>query len=274
MRRVLAIVISLLSVVIAEAQGLKSFGVAYYDVDKLYDTEPSSFYDDSDFTPAGRLRWSEERYRLKINNIIQVVDSIAMPVVVLYGVENEGVVRDIVSSSQEDYAYLYRQSSARDGLDFAVLYFGDIFFPEHVTPWRGALCVEGWVGDTPLTIIANHRSTSIGVLIEERNLLREDNNIILLGSPNKLNFNEYGLTDATLAAERAGRGNYMSSGRWQMRDRIATNITTAYSCDVYIKRWLLDDNGMPRPTFSKRKYYGGYSNYLPTFIYFKEILED
>lgn len=274
MRRVLAIVVSLLSVVIAEAQGLKSFGVVYYDIDKLYDTKLSAFYDDSDYTPAGRMRWDKERYSAKINNIVQVVDSLAMPVVVLYGVENEGVVRDIVSRSQKDYAYLYRQSSARDGLDFAVLYFGDIFFPEHVTPWRGALCVEGWVGDTPLTIIANHRSTSIGVLIEERNLLREDNNIILLGSPNKLNFNEYGLTDATLAAERAGRGNYMSSGRWQMRDRIATNITTAYNCDVYIKRWLLDNNGMPRPTFSKRKYYGGYSNYLPTFIYFKEILED
>ena len=117
-------------------------------------------------------------------------------------------------------------------------------------------------------MVGNNGQRHIGVLIEERNLLREDNNIILLGSPNKLNFNEYGLSDATLAAERAGRGNYMSSERWQMRDRIATNITTAYSCDVYIKRWLLDNNGMPRPTFSKRKYYGGYSNYLPTFIYF------
>lgn len=274
MRRVLAIVISLLSVVIAEAQGLKSFGVAYYDVDKLYDTEPSAFYDDGDYTPSGRLHWNEERYRLKINNITQVIDSMAMPVVVLYGVENEGVVRDIVSSSQEDYAYLYRQSSARDGLDFAVLYFGDRFFPEHVTPWRGALCVEGWAGDVPLTIVANHRSTSIGVLIEERDLLRPNNNIILLGQPNKLNFSEFGLSDATAAAERAGRGNYLTSGRWQMRDRIATNIPSGYSCDVYIKGWMMGENGAPRPTFDKRKYYGGYSNYLPTFIYFKEILED
>ena len=192
----------------------------------------------------------------------------AMPVVVLYGVENEGVVRDIVSSSQEDYAYLYRQSSARDGLDFAVLYFGDIFFPEHVTPWRGALCVEGWAGDVPLTIIANHRSNSIGVLIEERNLLSEDNNIILLGCPNKLNFSEFGLFDATAAAERAGRGNYLTSGRWQMRDRIATNVTAEYSCDVYIKGWMMGGDGAPKPTFNKQKYYGGYSNYLPTFIYF------
>ena len=123
----------------ASAQGLKSFGVAYYDVDKLYDTQPSEFYNDSDYSPAGRMRWSEERYSAKINNIVQVVDSMAMPVVVLYGVENEQVVRDIVSRSSEDYAYLHSQSSARDGLDFAVLYFGDRFFPEQMTPWRGAL---------------------------------------------------------------------------------------------------------------------------------------
>jgi hypothetical protein len=272
MRRFLAAVILLIVTVNASAQGLKSFGVAYYDVDKLYDTQPSEFYNDSDYSPAGRMRWSEERYSAKINHIVQVVDSMAMPVVVLYGVENEQVVRDIVSRSSEDYAYLHSQSSARDGLDFAVLYFGDRFFPEQITPWRGALCIEGWAGDVPLTIIANHRSTSIGVLIEERNLLRPDNNIILLGQPNKLNFSEYGLSDATLVAENAGRGNYLHSGRWQMRDRIATNIKTECRCDVYIKSWLLGENGAPKPTFFGRKYYGGYSNYLPIFIYFYEIL--
>ena len=274
MRSILVAVILLIVVVKAPAQGLQSFGVAYYDVDKLYDTQPSEFYDDSDYTPMGRMRWNEDRYSAKINNIVQVIDSMAMPVVVLYGVENEQVVRDIVSRSHEDYAYIHRQLSARDGLDFAVLYFGDRFFPEQVTPWRGALCIEGWVGDESLTIIANHRSTSIGVLIDERNLLRPNNNIILLGQPNKPNFSEYGLSDATAVAVRAGRGNCLTSGRWQMRDCIAINIKTKYRCDVYIKRWLLSEDGAPKPTYDRRKYYGGYSNYLPIFIYFGEILED
>lgn len=274
MRRVLAIVISLLSVVIAEAQGLKSFGVAYYDVDKLYDTQPSEFYDDTDYTPAGRLRWSEERYAAKINGVAQVVDSMAMPIVVLYGVENEQVVRDIVGRCREDYAYLHSQSSGRDGLDFAMLYFGDRFFPEQVTPWRGALCVEGWMGDMPLTIIANQKSASIGVLLEERELLRENNNVIILGRPNKLNFNEFGLRDATLRAERAGHGNCIDAGRWHLRDRVATNIKGDYLCGVYIKGWLLNSSGQPHPTYDRRKYYGGYANWLPIFIYFPEILAD
>lgn len=274
MRRILAIVMSLLVVAKADAQGLQSFGVAYYDVDKLYDTQSSAYYDDNSYTPAGRMRWSKERYSAKINNIVQVIDSMSMPVVVLYGVENEQVVRDIVERSCEDYAYIHRSSLARDGLNFAVLYFGDKFFPEQITPWRGALCVEGWVGDEPLAIVANHRSTSIGVLIDEQNLLRPNNNVIILGQPNKQNFSEYGLFDALSVAERAGRGNCISSERWQMRDRIATNVKSEYRSDVYIKRWLLNDFGAPKPTFDKRKYCGGYSNYLPIFIYFEEILED
>ena len=33
-------------------------GIAYYDIDHLYDTLPSPFYADDDRTPAGRLRWT------------------------------------------------------------------------------------------------------------------------------------------------------------------------------------------------------------------------
>lgn len=274
MRRALASILLSVLCGIVYAQEVKSFGVAYYDVDKLYDTQPSEFYDDSDYTPMGRLRWSEERYAAKIGSVARVVDSMAMPVVVLYGVENEQVVRDIVSRCSEDYAYLHCSSSSRDGLDFAMLYFCDRFFPEQVTPWRGAMCVEGWAEDVPLTIIANQRSASIGVLLEERNLLRENNNIIIIGRPNKLNFNEFGLRDATLRAERAGHGNCVVSGRWQMRDRVATNIDGDCRCDVYIKSWLLNSSGEPLPTYDRRRYYGGYANSLPIFIYFSEILVD
>ena len=41
-------------------------GFAYYDLDRLYDTIPSLFYDDTDYTPEGRLCWTDERYRTKV----------------------------------------------------------------------------------------------------------------------------------------------------------------------------------------------------------------
>ena len=41
--------------------GQRPVGVAYYDVDRIYDTVPALFYDDSDYTPEGRLRWTSAR---------------------------------------------------------------------------------------------------------------------------------------------------------------------------------------------------------------------
>ena len=79
-----------------ETLNAQSFGIAYYNVDKLYDTSASQFYDDSAYTPKGRLRWNTERYDKKIENIASVIDSMAMPIVAIYGVENEQVDRKSV----------------------------------------------------------------------------------------------------------------------------------------------------------------------------------
>lgn len=266
MKRLITILFLLLCLSV-NAQQIKSFGVAYYDVEKLYDTIPSRFYDDSAYTPKGRFAWDASRYRRKVEQVAAVVDSMALPVVALYGVENEQVVKDVVASCKEDYAYIHRTSNSYDGLDFALLYFADVFFPGRVSEYRGALCVEGEACGVPLAIIATHRSTSLGVLLEERNLL-EDNNIIILGDVGKLKFNKLGLRDASSHIAAAARGNRILRGMWYLRDRVLTNITTPSRCDVYIKRWLLDENGAPRPIFEGAKYCAGGSSCLPIFIYF------
>lgn len=255
----------------AYAQEPRRIGMAYYNVDKLYDTIPSTFYDDKDFTPRGKYRWSGERYYRKVENIARVLDSMRIPIVMLYGMENENVVRDIVERCEEDYAYIHRTQDYSDGLDFALLYYGDIFFPEKVTPWHKALCVEGVIEGQQVAIIGNNRSTSIGVLINELGLMDGDNKIVLLGAPNKLNFDKYGLSDHLDAASRSGYGNRVRSNRWEMYDRIASNISATSSCGVYIKSWLLSEGSYPNPTFERGIYRGGGSSLLPVFIYFDKI---
>ena len=37
------------------ALGQRPVGIAFYDVDRIYDTLPALFYDDADYTPEGRL---------------------------------------------------------------------------------------------------------------------------------------------------------------------------------------------------------------------------
>lgn len=253
----------------AFAQG--GFGVVYYDVDKFYDTIPSKFYDDRAYTPESRQRWTAERYNRKVENVARVIDSMAMPVVVLYGVENEQVVRDVVETVNEDYSYVHRTQDYNDGLDFAMLYFADKFFVEHVTPWRGAMCVEGEVEGHPLTIVATNRCSSLKVLFEQRNLNRDGNNLIVLGCPSSAGFEGLGVDDCSLVAERAGRGNVFRNGGWQMRDRVASNIGGRRSCDVFVRSWLLDSKAVPWPTFDRNRYCGGYSTALPIYIYFEEI---
>ena len=253
---------------IAKAQ---NWGIAYYNVDKLYDTIPSRFYDDRDYTPQGKLRWNSERYNQKIRNIVQLLDSMQMPLVMLYGVENEQVVRDIVQTSKSDYAYIHRTMDYTEGQDFALLYYGERFFPERVTTWNRAMCVEGFVGEERIAIIGNNRSTSIGVLLNELQKGGEDIKIVLLGTPNKPNFEKFGLLDHLLSYERSGQGNRVLRGRWEMNDKIYSNFGESAHCGVYIKRWLLSDEAEPKATFKGATYYGGYSNYLPVYIYFGNL---
>ena len=118
-------------------------GIAFYDIDRLYDTLPSLFYHDDDYTPEGRYGWDTERYRRKIRHTAAVIDSMALPIVALWGVENEAVVRDLAAACRGDYSYLHRTLNSLDGMDFALLYYGDMFYPERVEEGRRYLYVEG-----------------------------------------------------------------------------------------------------------------------------------
>lgn len=126
--------------------GQRPIGIAFYDVDRIYDTVPALFYDDADYTPEGRLHWTAERYARKIRNTAAVIDSMALPLVALWGVENEQVVRDIAAACRGDYSYLHRTLNSLDGMDFALLYYGDLFYPTRDEPGRRYLYVEGELG--------------------------------------------------------------------------------------------------------------------------------
>jgi endonuclease/exonuclease/phosphatase family metal-dependent hydrolase len=105
-------------------------GVVFWNVENLYDTIPSPFYDDREWTPRGANRWDTERYKTKIENLARVIDDIAADVVGLAEVENEAVVRDLVRELKTDYNYIHRTSADSRGIDLALLYKGDKFFPD------------------------------------------------------------------------------------------------------------------------------------------------
>lgn len=256
-------------------------GIACCDADRLYDTIPSLFYNDTDYTPQGRLHWNTARYRRKIACMAALVDSLALPIIALQNVENEAVVRDIAAACTGDYIYLHRTLNSLDGMDFALLYYGDLFFPHYVEPGRRYLYVEGTLR-RPVGRKPGHRfrTDTLGLLLcgETRTIgrtigeLRDEHpgaRLIVLGRLPEQGLERYGLQDAHTWAERAGRGNVRSSSGWRMRDRIAVDTLLPIATgDVYIRRFLLDPSqARPLATYERRRYVGGTSRALPVYVY-------
>ena len=210
-----------------------------------------------------------------------------MPLVALWSVENEAVVRDIAAACRGDYSYLHQTLNSLDGMDFALLYYGDLFDPHYEEPGRRYLYIEGTLRfPAPRTRrttgrpVRPSRTDTVGlVLCSDTRMaewvvrdLREERpgvKLIVLGRTASLDAAAYGLRDALERPARLGRGNVRRRGGWLMRDRILAD--TALICsggDVFARRYLLDPKtGNPLPTYERRRYRGGFGYALPVFVY-------
>ncbi|WP_295938118.1 hypothetical protein [uncultured Alistipes sp.] len=259
-------------------------GIAYYDLDHLYDTIPALFYNDTDYTPEGRLAWNSERYHRKIHQAAAVIDSMQLPVVALWSVENKAVVRDLAAACEGGYSYLHETLNSLDGMDFALLYYGDVFDPHYREAGRRYLYIEGTLRRTPHRAYgrpaAPTQIDTVGfVLCSDTRMagwvvrdLREDRpevKLVVLGRTTSLTPTAFGLQDALERPARLGRGNVRRRGGWQMRDRILVDTALKHTAgDVYARRYLVDQkSGNPLPTYERRRYKGGVSYALPVFVY-------
>ncbi len=268
MKRLGLLAVPLLSTVLLAA-ARHPVGIAFYDVDRLYDTLPALFYDDAEFTPAGRLAWDTGRYRRKIARTAEVIDSMHLPLVLLFGVENEAVVQEIVRACTDDYCYVHRTLNRFDGLDCALLYFGDRFIPRRTESGMGHLCVIGELDDAPLGVIASCDDRFLEEAIADLREERPDVPLVVMGRTAKVRPVRVGLRPALTAAERAGRGTVRYRNGWRMRHNalVDTAFTETHG-DVYARRFLFDERtGEPLKTYDNQRYKGGYGASLPIFVY-------
>lgn len=240
------------------------FGFAVWDVDRLYDTIPSPRYNDSDYTPDGRLKWNSERYRHRVELTAAVIDSMAVPVVALCGIENENVVRDIALCCQGEYAYIHRTLDTRDGMDVALLYYADLLFVSHTDGGRHHLTVEGRIGDADYAFIICASAEELPVSVGR---LRRDNSgirIVAAGNLRYANLHDTRLHDFCTDSEAEGQGNALFRNGWKMTERIAVSAGLEAECSVYARRWMLGPKGSPHPLYHGRVYKGGTGRRLPT----------
>lgn len=264
--KTLAITILVLAAVWnAQAQRV---GFAYWNVDRLYDTIPSPFYHDDDFTPEGRYGWTSERYRRKVRSVAAVIDSMAMPVTVLYGVENESVVRDIAAACNGGYSYIHRTLNSLNGLDFAVLYYGDVLVPEYVETDRRSVYVRCRIaGRKTVLLLCRDEDDALRTAFEIRSE-EPDAALIVMGRQNHGRMKALGLDDTFAGEERAGRGHCVRNGVWRFEERVCADTMLATLAGVYARRELFDARGTaPNPTIAGGRYAGGTGRHLPLYLY-------
>lgn len=247
-------------------------GVAFWDVDRLYDTVPSPFGRDRQFLPQGEMRWTGERYRRKVAQTAAVIDSLGLPLVALYGLENESVVRDVAAACRNDYVYLFRTTDSYNGLDFALFYFGDRFFPDRVEAGHYWMTAAGELrGAGRICLLLSASDRYIDSRIADHRRRHPDERLLVAGRTAEVEPQRRGLSEPLAAARRAGRGTRRTGGKWELRSNVL--IDTAFGVvrgDVYARRWLFDASGeAPWATYTRRRYDGGPGVNLPVFCYFR-----
>lgn len=232
----------LLALITMSSYAIEPIAMSYFDVGRLYDTIPSPFYDDSAYTPKGKNRWTAKRYDQKIESTVAVIDSMNMPIVALFGVENEEVVRDIVKLSKGDYSYIHRTLDYYDGRDFALLYYGDRLFIDHVHSDYHSLYVAGSINDKKISIHLSRRGDKLRTTLSPMRDYNADI-VIVGGALNSRDLKRLSLTDILKENEQRGEGDTRSKRGWYFKNRLGVSGSfESYRGGIYITSWLLNSH--------------------------------
>lgn len=108
------------------------FGIAFYNLENLFDTVDDPHTLDDDFTPESRKKWTDKRLHKKLDKLSRVISQIGKeevghpPVIVgLAEVENREVVEMLVEKKalkDLDYRVVHFDSPDERGIDTALIY--------------------------------------------------------------------------------------------------------------------------------------------------------
>ncbi|MCB0695728.1 MAG: endonuclease/exonuclease/phosphatase [Chitinophagaceae bacterium] len=146
----------------------KSYTVAFYNVENLFDTVDDPATNDDEFTPKGAYRYTEKVYKQKIHNIATVIGKLDAAIIGLAEVENSTVLNELIQQPElqkRHYKYAWFNSQDPRGIDVALLYDTDIFslVRSYTIPvkmkglhTRDVLYVCGVLQDDTIHILVNH----------------------------------------------------------------------------------------------------------------------
>lgn len=101
--------------------------VVFYNVENLFDTHDDPGFGDDDFTPGGKLNWTDDRYEHKLHQLAEAINMAGEELPVMIGlceVENRKVVDDLAKAPPLDrgnYTVVHQDSPDERGIDVALL---------------------------------------------------------------------------------------------------------------------------------------------------------
>ena len=167
----------------AQERKLATFGVAFYNLENLFDTINNNGKYDLEFSPAGSRQWDGKKYWSKINNLAYTISQMATkttpigPAVIgVSEIENKTVLEDLVKADAiKDWnlGIVHHDSPDARGVDVSLLYNPKLFrvlkvenykleipeLPKFRT--RDQMCVIGLMGNqatgySRVAVIVNH----------------------------------------------------------------------------------------------------------------------
>lgn len=158
----------------------KVFGVAFYNLENLFDTINANGTYDLEFSPKGAKQWDSRKYWSKINRLATAIEAMVTPttpqgpaVIGVSEIENESVLQDLVKAApirSRAYRVVHHDSPDRRGVDVGLLYNPRFFRLINVTnhrldigyPTRDQMCVVGMMGGDTVAVIVNHWPSRLG----------------------------------------------------------------------------------------------------------------
>lgn len=110
---------------------LQSFhgrAIVSYNVENLFDTIDNDGVIDEEFLPDGKLKWNSERYKVKLDHLVEAItmNLSENPIVIgLVEIENKGVLTDLKKTgrlAKTNYEIAHKDSPDARGIDCGLLY--------------------------------------------------------------------------------------------------------------------------------------------------------
>lgn len=168
----------------ADSTDIATYGVAFYNLENLFDTINDNGRYDLEFSPLGKREWNTEKYNIKINNLANAMANLVTPatpngpaIIGVAEVENRTVMEDLAAAAplrNRNLAIIHHDSPDLRGIDVAMFYDPQQFTPLNVTAHffyvedqpdfrtRDQLCVTGLLGGDSLSVIVNHWPSRLG----------------------------------------------------------------------------------------------------------------